>query len=61
MKASNLPKGVSLDSKRFLKKFKSVIKIDGKLKHLGYYSTPEEAHAAYLQAKTAKDDQRTNN
>jgi len=27
------------------------IRVNGKSKHVGYYSTPEEAHEAYLKAK----------
>ena len=34
-----------------LSKFKSHIRVNGKLKHLGYFTTPEEAHQAYLTAK----------
>ena len=33
-------------------KYKAQIRINGKQKHLGSYDTPEEAHAAYLKAKT---------
>lgn len=32
-------------------KWRAQIKIDGKQSHLGYFKTPEEAHAAYLAAK----------
>jgi len=32
-------------------KYKAQIQIDGKKKHLGYFNTPIEAHAAYLGAK----------
>lgn len=32
-------------------KYQAQIKIDGKSKHLGSYSTADEAHLAYLQAK----------
>ena len=32
-------------------KYKAQIKVDGKQKHLGYFSTAEEAHEAYLKAK----------
>lgn len=39
-------KGVSRHRKRWSAK----ITIDGKLKHLGIYDTPEEAHAAYCAA-----------
>lgn len=31
--------------------FKAGIKINGKPKHLGYFKTPELAHAAYIEAK----------
>jgi len=34
-----------------LQKFKSTITNNKKLKHLGYFATPEEAHQAYLEAK----------
>jgi hypothetical protein len=33
------------------KPFRASIKLNGKKFHLGYYETPEEAHAAYLDAK----------
>jgi hypothetical protein len=33
------------------KRFISFIKVDGKRKHLGYFDTAEEAHAAYITAK----------
>lgn len=49
-----LKTGVSYDSTRRIKKFKSVIKIDGKLQHLGYFRTEDEAHQAYLDAKALK-------
>jgi hypothetical protein len=45
-------KGVSFDPNRRTKKFKSIIRINGKLKHLGYFRTEEEAHQAYVDAKT---------
>ena len=41
--------GVSYDKK--LQKFYSRIGIKGKRKYLGFFKTPEEAHAAYLNAK----------
>lgn len=43
------PLGVSKESKR--NKYKSGISIFGKNKHLGFYNTPEEAHAAWKEAK----------
>lgn len=33
------------------KRWRAQICIQGKKKHLGYYKTPEQAHAAYLEAK----------
>jgi HNH endonuclease/AP2 domain len=33
------------------KKWKAQIRVHGKQMHLGYFPTPEEAHAAYLAAK----------
>lgn len=35
----------------YLKKFKAYIAINGKQKHLGYFSKEEDARAAYLKAK----------
>jgi hypothetical protein len=32
-------------------KFMAAIKISGKVKHLGYFDKPEQAHQAYLEAK----------
>ena len=32
-------------------KFLAKIRLDGKRKHLGLFTTPEEAHVAYLEAK----------
>ena len=46
-----LPKGVSYDPKRRIKKYKSVIRINGKLIALGYFRTADEAHKAFLDAK----------
>ena len=44
----NLLKGVSRVHK--MKKFRARIMVSGKEKHLGCFSTPEEAHAAYCEA-----------
>lgn len=41
--------GVSLN--KLSGKFRSLIRINGKLKHLGYFKTAEEASIAYLTAK----------
>jgi hypothetical protein len=32
-------------------KFKAQIGVNGKVRHIGYFDTPEEAHAAYLAEK----------
>ena len=47
--------GVSMYPKRLRRKFKALIKIDGKTKSLGYFPTEEEAHQAYLKAKAEKN------
>jgi hypothetical protein len=31
-------------------KWQAIIKVNGRSKHLGYFNTPEEAHAAYCEA-----------
>ena len=36
---------------KHVQKFQTSIRTSGKLIHLGYYTTPEEAHQAYLTAK----------
>ena len=36
---------------RWRNKFKAQIVVNGKCKHIGTFETPEEAHAAYVQAK----------
>jgi len=41
------PQGVSLSNGRY----QAEVSIDGKTKHLGKYSTPEEAHEVYKKAK----------
>jgi hypothetical protein len=54
----NKPKwlsGVSHDPKRRIKKFKSVIRVNGVLKSLGYFRTELEAHQAFLKAKAERD------
>lgn len=44
-------KGVSFDPTRRIKKYKAVIRVNGKLKHIGYFKTEQEAHQAFLEAK----------
>lgn len=41
-----LPRGV----RRAKSRFQASLKVDGQFVHLGNYATPEEAHAAYLDA-----------
>lgn len=48
-------KGVSFNPNRRIKKFKAVIRLEGKLKHLGYFKTEQEAHQAFLDARAAAD------
>lgn len=45
------PQGVSFHIGR--KKYHAKLSKDGKRLHLGYYNTPEEASAAYIEAKEA--------
>jgi hypothetical protein len=50
----NKPKyltGVSFEANRRIKKYKAVLRVEGKLKHLGYFRTEQEAHEAHLKAK----------
>jgi hypothetical protein len=44
--SGDLPKGVT----RHRGKFRAQIRIQGRVKHLGVYNTPEQAHAAYCEA-----------
>lgn len=50
-----LPQGVSFEANRRIKKFKAKIKLDGKLTHLGYFRTAEEAAQAFVKAKADRD------
>jgi len=34
-------------------RFRAVININGSVKHIGYFDTPEDAHSAYLEEKRA--------
>ena len=46
------PIGVYIDLNKIQRPFKCQVSIGtGKRKHIGYYSTPEEAHQAFIQAK----------
>jgi len=51
---TELPQGVSFDSSSG--KYTSNIRVKGKFKCLGEFSTPEEAHTRYLEAKKALGD-----
>jgi len=46
------PVGVNFD--KYASKFKAQLNINGKLKHLGLFTTPEEAFQAYKAAKEAQ-------
>ena len=50
VKTSGLPLGVINNVKGRGKDYRARAVIDGKLRHLGYYDTPEQAHQAYLEA-----------
>jgi uncharacterized lipoprotein YajG len=47
------PLGVSVDIQKIdcVNKYKAVINVNGKTKHLGVFSTPEEAHKTWLTEK----------
>ncbi len=49
-KRGDYPQGVSLDKRRGL--FQSYMNVNGKKKHLGYYSTPDEASDVYIEFKS---------
>lgn len=44
-------RGVRFHRRCTLKPFQAAIKVGGRVKSLGYFANPEEAHAAYLTAK----------
>jgi hypothetical protein len=43
-------KGVIAKTRYGVTKYEALIRLDGKRKHLGRFSTPQEAHAAYVAA-----------
>ena len=43
-------KGVSIKKGRSINKYLAQIKVNGNVKHLGYFETPDLAHAAYRDA-----------
>ena len=45
------PIGVSIRTDRRRNMFQAYCRVNGKLKHIGYYSSPEEASAAYKEFK----------
>jgi hypothetical protein len=47
--------GVMFEPKRVSKKYKAVIRVNGVLRHLGYFATEQEAHEVYLKAKAEKE------
>lgn len=55
-----LLKGVSFDPTRRIKKFKAVIRLDGKLMALGYHRTEQDAHDAYINALASHRAGKTN-
>lgn len=50
-KESGTPMGVFFNARKRERAYSANLKIDGRTKHLGYFDTPEMAHAAYLDAK----------
>jgi hypothetical protein len=48
--------GVSYDATRRIRKFKSVLKFNGKTVHLGYYRTEDEAHEVFKKAQLLRDN-----
>lgn len=48
-KNSDLPPGVRFDNRK-RRPYGATIKVDGRTRYIGYYGTPDEAHAAYLAA-----------
>lgn len=44
--------GISTDRKRSPQRYRARIRVDGRLIHLGYFTTPESAHQAYKAAAT---------
>lgn len=45
------PKGWSFDKRRKVRPYKAQINVNGVIEFLGYWDTPEEAHAAYMKAR----------
>ena len=50
-RATALPLGVYFVSRKVQRRYTAKIKVNGISKHLGYFDTPEDAHAAYLLEK----------
>lgn len=50
-KANNTSGFIGVSFRKTINKFRATIGINGKYSHLGYFDTPEEAHAAYVEAK----------
>lgn len=49
--ASALPLGVHFLTRKVTKPFSASIRLDGRSKHLGYFDTADQAHAAYVAMK----------
>lgn len=49
----DLPKGVYLDSRPLRRRYYARVFVNGKLEHLGYFSSPEEASTAYIKRAVA--------
>jgi len=49
--ANNFSGLLGVSKPKQTRKWSAAITVDYKRKHLGYYDTPEEAHAAYMEAK----------
>ena len=52
-KKCGLPLGVHFKGAELRRPFYASIRLNGRGKHLGYFETPDQAHAAYLAAKRA--------
>ena len=48
---STLPLGAHFVARKKVRRFASKLRVNGRTKHLGYFDTAEEAHAAYVEAK----------
>ena len=51
MPVRSLPTGVSVDKRLKLRPYMAYVNCRGRFKNLGYYATPEEAHAVHVAMK----------